>query len=156
MYTVFFQALAEHIQDTYQPKHIDWWNEQPEKHEEIHAHDFPAVYIEFGDPLTWEDSGSGEQQSEAEIHLHLVVFDLVASPVSAMAQAQLLHAVVQDVSLEQDGNQIENLTRIRTELRRYTQCKEVILSYEATLTDRSLAPRMVPAEPELRLNHRQD
>jgi len=147
MYINYYNDLKQLINTNLTAiKHIDWYNGQYTRYEQVNATAFPALYIEFGNPLNWETHGNGLQVAvNAEIRFHLVLFDVNDNPEQQLQLAQQLHKLlhlhkINDIST---GKQLSTpLMRTSSELiTEFDQIKVVVLSYATALYDDSTMPQ---------------
>lgn len=113
IYILLFDKLKEMLEQIPGIKSIDWYNEQYQNTEKDFAEPYPAVYIEFLDPTTWQTAGQKMQQATMRMMLHVVVHDLKPVPNSCLNLSQevfkkLFHTVVFDgvnqITTEMDRN----------------------------------------------------
>ena len=88
IYNTLYEAIKVRIQTVGGVKSIDWYNLQYQNTEKEHAEPYPAVYIEFIDPVTFNTGGEKWQHMQLRFRLHVVIHDLTVSPLSAIQVAQ--------------------------------------------------------------------
>ncbi len=142
MYIDYYNDLKQHITANMpEIKHIDWYNGQYNRYEEVKATAFPALYIEFGNPLQWQTHGNGLQVAvDSSIRFHLVLFDVNDNPELNLALASNLHKLLHLYKIK-DANSVQlstGLMRTSSELLTdFDQLKVIILEYSTALYDYS-------------------
>ena len=144
MYTDYFNALQTILKahlNAFQT--VDWYNRQYERYTDLKAVALPACYIEFEEPIAWQNAGNKTQMAEMNISLHLVQFDIGDSPEKVMELAKNTHLAVHGRRLTLNGNPLTgSFTRSESELiTQYDQLKVMKITYLTTLMDSSTAPK---------------
>lgn len=138
MYTDYFTIIKALINERLNEiKTVDWYNNQYERYENLKAIKFPAVYVEFDNPMNWITQGDGLQSADTTIRFHLIVNDLGDSPEKLMLLANKLHKALHLTALTDEGEQLSTkLMRTQSSLEtEYDQLKVMVLSYATTLSD---------------------
>lgn len=140
MYIDYFNAIQTLIKSNLNTiKTVDFFNRQYERYSETKAVAFPAIYVEFDSPLTWQDSGNKSQLAETEIKLHIVACSIEDTLDTVMSTAQEVHRCLHSRSLVYQENKLSTgMSRRQSELiTSYDQLKVIILTYHTTLFDNS-------------------
>ncbi len=146
MYIDYYNSLKQYIAANMpEIKHIDWYNGQYTRYQEVKATALPAVYVEFGNPINWQTQGNGLQVAvDASIRFHLVLFDVNDNPEQNLNLAKTLHKKLHLFKLtDTQGTQISTgLMRTSSELvTDFDQLKIIILEYSTALYDYSAMPQ---------------
>tara|TARA_R110002111_G_scaffold180375_2_gene245985 strand:+ start:81 stop:560 length:480 start_codon:yes stop_codon:yes gene_type:complete len=150
MYINYFNALKTLIKSNLNTvKTVDWFNEQYTRTEELKAIEYPAVYIEFGNPVFWKTGGDGMQYAETNITLHIVYFDVEDAPNTSLTLASDTHKLIHSKTLMNGDEQLtSSLVRTASELvTEYDQLKIIKLTYDCTLYDCSTMPVVTKVNP---------
>ena len=144
MYTDYFNTLQTLLKANVNSlKTVDWYNHQYERYTDLKAVALPACYIEFEEPIAWQNASNKTQIAQVNISLHLVQFDISDSPKKIMELAKNTHLAVQGRALTLNGKPLSNsFTRSESELiTQYDQLKVMKITYLTTLMDSSTAPK---------------
>lgn len=140
IFNEIYKALQSQLNGVASIQKVDWYNEQYQNTEDERATRYPAVYIEFLDPVNWVQNGRRWQHATIGIKLHLVVFDLLDSPLRALEFGQLVfeqlnNAVLTDAN---SGQLTTELVRESTTFpKRYNQLKIIELTWQCEAFDSS-------------------
>jgi hypothetical protein len=139
MYTEYYNAIESRIkQGLNSVKTVDFYNAQYQRYQELKANSFPAVYVEFDNPITWKTQGNGLQTADTVIKLHMVVKDIADSPAAALGLASDLSKLFHLHSLSDTKQLSTELCRSETSLEtEYDQLKVVVISFVTSLADYS-------------------
>lgn len=155
MYNAYYNSLKDLLKLIPELKEFDWFNDQYSRYEELKPNLFPAVYIEFQNPLIWQDGGNGLQVAEnTNINIHIVQFGLKDEPSDEMDIASIVFKKVNGQSLKDaNGDDLSTpLTRSSSELiTKFDQLKVIIISFRTALYDKSAMKQLVPANPTLKV-----
>lgn len=88
IYNTLYTAIKNRLQTVNEIKSIDWYNQQYQNTDKEHVETYPAVYIEFLDPVNFKNGGEKWQHATVSFRLHCVVHDLTTSPTASLAIAQ--------------------------------------------------------------------
>lgn len=139
--------LEDRVKTTEGVKKVDWYNQQYQFTEKESGTRYPVVYIEFLDPVEWEETGREFQHGDVIIRLHVVVYDVTDSPSRTIAFAQNVFKNVNGKSLympvvgDNDFQLTTELTRVRTTMpKRYNQLKVVMMDFKCQAFDTSVMP----------------
>lgn len=150
MYIEYYNALEALIKTNLNAiKTVDWFNQQYTRTEEEKAIGYPAVYIEFENPMAWHNGGNNMQYAKTSITIHLVCFDVKDAPNTSLSLANDLHKLINYKTL-MDGNEqlSSSLVRTQSELETdYDQLKVIKLNYDCTLYDYSTMPETTDVGP---------
>lgn len=140
-----YTVLKERLKDVKNIKRVDWFNNQYNNMDDEKATRYPAVYIEFINPINWNQSGNKYQYATCTIRLHCVLFDIRDSPLRALKFGQLIFEEINSKALYDD-----NKTQLTSELvrrdttfpTRYNQLKVVEMDFECEVYDTTGMPQL--------------
>lgn len=99
IYNTLYTALKTKLEAIPALKSIDWYNAQYQNTEKEFAEPYPAVYIEFIDPVNFNTGGEKWQHATLRFRAHVVVHDLTTSPLGTLQIAQLVTQMLHGVDL---------------------------------------------------------
>ena len=68
MYKLHYDAVKAHLNAALPSiKTVDWYNNQYTRYKDLKAIKFPAAYIEFQNPMTWQTIGENVQTADTKI-----------------------------------------------------------------------------------------
>ncbi len=156
MYIDYFNSVQTLINSNLNSiKTVDWYNNQYTRTEQLKATDYPAVYVEFENPMRWETGGDGLQYADTSITFHLVLFDVADAPSSALGIAKDLHSLLHSTTLKDSNNKPLSSSMVRTSselIVNFDQLKIVKLVYSLAVYDYStITPRtnIAPIAPNV-------
>lgn len=150
IFNQLYDVLKGRLNAVSSVKKVDWYNDQYRNMDDEKATRYPAVYIEFIDPLVWRQSGRNFQLADCKIRLHCVVFDLTDSPIRTLNVAQDVFLAINGKSLYDTSNFQLTTELVRTESdfpKRYNQLKVEEINFSCEVFDVSDMPQVVATNP---------
>jgi len=133
-----YEVLKGRLKAISSVKQVDWFNGQYNNMDDEKATKYPAVYVEFLDPINWVQSGNKFQHASVGIRLHCVLFDLLDSPLRTLTFSQAIYENINSKSLY-DTNDFQLTTEmVRTATtfpKRYNQLKVVKMDFNCEVFD---------------------
>lgn len=140
MYLQYYTPLKTTLIALSSINHVDWFNNQYDRTEELNAIKYPAVFVDFESPTIWQDRGQGQQAGIARISFHVVVNSLADTPELADQKADEVHEALQNKSITTAAAVVlsTKLMRVESEIiLDFDQIKVIKITYACELTDQS-------------------
>lgn len=99
-YNTLKTVLNTHLNGTVKAKNITWFNNQYNRTEEVKGHSWPAVFIEFVQPINWQETGNGLLTADVDINLHVVMHKLKDDPTALLQLSDTVFKAVNHIALE--------------------------------------------------------
>lgn len=139
-----YAAVKAQIETNPNVKTVDWYNEQYQNTEKENPRAYPAVYIEFIDPIEFTDASNKMQHTSAKILLHCVTNYLTDSPEAALNFSQWIAGTLNGKDLfttigETPAQLTTKLVRQNVSMpKRYKNLKVVKIQFICEAYDQSL------------------
>lgn len=149
-----YTVLKARLKELTEVKKVDWYNEQYQNTEDEKATRYPAVYVEFLEPINWRQSGDKFQLADCTIKLHIVVYDILDSPLRTLQVAQAIFEHINSKGLYDGAKQLTTeLVRSSSSFpKRYNQLKVVEMNFDFEVFDVSGMPMVTPVSPTFIIN----
>ena len=151
MYIKYFNSIKTLIKSNLNSiKKVDYYNNQYTRTDELKAVEYPAVFVEFQNPMNWKTGGNGMQYAETFIILHIVYFDVADAPNTALILSSDIHKIIHNSTLLDTNNNPLSSSMVRTasELKtEFDQLKVIRLTYDCALYDYSTMPVVTEIAP---------
>ena len=101
-YNAIKTVLNTSLNGTVKEKNITWYNDQYNRTEEVKGHSWPAVFIEFVQPINWQQTGNGLLTANVDINLHVVMHKLIDDPTALLLLSNDVFKAVNNKAIEEN------------------------------------------------------